>query len=155
MSGFCKTYSLITENHTKLLAESLAKIAQKGDIFLLKGDLGTGKTTFARFFIRSLMDESEQVPSPTFNIVQTYEGLNFDIWHFDLYRLESSRELEEIGLEDSFYGGVSLIEWPERLGNYAPKKYISLLFEGDGGKKTLTMTVVGDWKERIHHVKEI
>jgi tRNA threonylcarbamoyladenosine biosynthesis protein TsaE len=150
MSGFCKIYPLTTENHTKLLAESLAKIAKRGDIFLLKGDLGSGKTTFARFFIQFFLGKGEEVPSPTFTIVQAYLTNQFTIWHFDLYRLHDSRELGEIGLEDAFYTGVSLVEWPERLGMYEPKSSLSLSFENEGEKRKVTIRALQDWEKRLN-----
>lgn len=152
MLGFRKTYSLATENHTKLLAESLAKIAKKGDIFLLKGDLGSGKTTFSRFFIQSFLGEKEEVPSPTFTILQTYFAKEFVIWHLDLYRIKDSSELIELGVEDAFYEGVSLIEWPERLGSYKPKKFLSLLFNVEKDERTVTIDAFGEWDRRLNDV---
>lgn len=150
MSSFCKTYPLLTENHTKLLAESLAKIVKKGDIFLLRGDLGSGKTTFSRFFVQFFLGKKEEVPSPTFTLVQNYPTKDFIIWHFDLYRLEKTEELEELGLEDAFYTGVSLVEWPERLRYYAPKKFLSFFFEGEGKNRRVTLTASGEWEKRLN-----
>ncbi|HCI48648.1 MAG: tRNA (adenosine(37)-N6)-threonylcarbamoyltransferase complex ATPase subunit type 1 TsaE [Alphaproteobacteria bacterium RIFCSPHIGHO2_01_FULL_41_14] len=150
MPGFCKTYPLATENHTKLLAESLAKIAKKGDIFLLKGDLGAGKTMFVRCFIRFFLGERQEVPSPTFTMVQMYPTKDFMIWHLDLYRLKSPNELDEIGIEDAFYRGVSLVEWPERLENYKPKKFLFLLFENENNGRKVTVTSSEDWEKRLN-----
>ena len=150
MPGFCKTYPLTTENHTKLLAESLAKIAKKGDIFLLSGNLGAGKTTFARFFIQFFLGKGEEVLSPTFTIVQAYPTHLFTIWHFDLYRIENSNELEEIGWEDAFYTGVSLVEWPEKLGAREPKRFLSLFFENEREKRKVKISAVGDWERRLN-----
>jgi len=150
MLGFRKTYSLATENHTKLLAQSLAKIAKKGDIFLLKGDLGSGKTAFSRFFIQSFLGDQEEVPSPTFTILQTYFAKEFVIWHLDLYRIKDSSELIELGIEDALYGGVSLIEWPERLGVYKPKSFLSLLFDMEQEKRTVTIDAFGEWDKRLN-----
>lgn len=150
MLGFCKTYPLATENHTKLLAESLAKIAKKGDIFLLKGELGSGKTTFSRFFIRFFLRKKEEVPSPTFTVVQTYPTKEFMIWHLDLYRVKNLNELDEIGIEDAFYSGVCLVEWPERLGNYEPKKFLSLFFEHEENERKVKITAFGNWEERLN-----
>ena len=104
---------------TEYLAQRLAKIAQKGDVFLLYGTLGLGKSVFARAFIQSLTDAKE-VPSPTFTLVQTYVAENFDIYHFDLYRLKTPEEIWELNMEEALYGAVSLIEWPEKMGAYLP-----------------------------------
>lgn len=150
MLGFCKTHPLTTENHTKLLAESLAKIARRGDIFLLNGDIGAGKTAFARFFIQFFLGKEEEVPSPTFTIVQTYPTKEFMIWHLDLYRVKVSSELNEFDLEDAFHRGVSLIEWPEKLENYSLRNYLFLDFENEGGERKVKITMFGDWETRLN-----
>lgn len=149
MLGLRKIYSLATENHTKLLAESLAKIAKKGDIFLLKGDLGSGKTTLSRFFIQFFLGE-EEVPSPTFTILQTYSTRDFAISHLDLYRIKDPNEILELGIEDIFYGGISLIEWPEKLGHYKPKNFLSLSFEQQGDERRVTIDAFGEWEKRLN-----
>ena len=101
------------------IAKQMATIAQRGDVLLLEGTLGVGKTSFARAFIRHIgCNPNLVVPSPTFNIVQVYEKINPNIYHFDLYRIENSLELDEIGLEEAIINGVSLIEWPCRLHGY-------------------------------------
>lgn len=118
---------------TEDLAHKMALIAQKGDIFLLFGTLGMGKSVFARAFIQSLCDAKE-VPSPTFTLVQTYQAPLFDIYHFDLYRLKSPEEVWELNVEEAFFGAVSLIEWPEKMGAYMPRDCfkISITSEPNG-----------------------
>lgn len=114
-SWFCKN-----EEDTIALAQSLAAIAKKGDVFTLFGTLGVGKSVFSRGFIRYFCHD-EEVPSPTFTLLQMYPTEKFDIYHFDLYRIKSSEEIFEIGMEEAIYGAVSLIEWPEKMGGYLPK----------------------------------
>lgn len=111
-----------SEAETELIAAKLATTAKDGDIYLLSGALGAGKSVFARAFIRSLCGEHTEVPSPTFTLVQLYEHPRALLWHFDLYRLKSSDEIFEIGWEDALAGGIVLVEWPERLGLHKPKK---------------------------------
>jgi len=101
------------ETATAALAARIAAVAGAGDIIALKGELGTGKTAFARAFIRTCGNQDE-VPSPTFTLVQVYDAGPTAIWHFDLYRIRAAEEAWELGIEDAFIEGISLIEWPER-----------------------------------------
>lgn len=94
----------------------------------LEGDLGSGKTTFCRFLIQSLLGKPVTVTSPTFNLVQVYEGPQFPIWHFDLYRMEDAEEIFEVGLEEALSHGLLLIEWPNRAEAYLPTKRTTLSF---------------------------
>lgn len=116
-----------TEDETGVAAASLARRAVAGDVFLLQGPLGAGKSVFARAFIRALCGAGIDVPSPTFTLVQTYEA-NVPVWHFDLYRLQDPDEIFEIGWEEA-RGGIALIEWPERLGPYKPQTARTVLIE--------------------------
>lgn len=113
---------------TRALAEKIAAILQKGDVIALYGNLGVGKTTFARFLIQFLVPDIVEVPSPTFNLVQVYDVPLFPLWHFDFYRLEEPEEIMEIGFEEALVSGVSLIEWPEKIGRYLPSDRIELYF---------------------------
>jgi tRNA threonylcarbamoyl adenosine modification protein YjeE len=122
--------TLWSEDDTQHLANTIAQILQAGDILFLKGALGSGKTTFARYFIQSLSTkrEREEVPSPTFTLAQGYLDLSKPVWHFDLYRVESLDELSELGLEEAFATGISLIEWPEKLETLHLKPRLTLTF---------------------------
>ena len=122
-------YIIKTENDTKKLAENIAKNCHKGDIILLNGDLGAGKTFFSSCFINYFAETEarplENVISPTFNLVKTYKTSNFDIYHFDLYRLKHKDELYELDLQTAFEN-VSLIEWPELMLSFLPDNYIEI-----------------------------
>src|SRR5580692_7817201 len=107
------------ETATAALAARIAAVAAPADIIALKGDLGAGKTAFARAFIRACGNQDE-VPSPTFTLVQVYDARPTAIWHFDLYRIRAPEEAWELGIEDAFITGISLIEWPERLRALLP-----------------------------------
>ena len=104
-------------------AAALGKSLRCGDILLLEGHIGAGKSFFARSLIQSVQDIPEEVPSPTFMLVHTYDLQIGGIWHADLYRLSSHQEAVELGLEEAFETSISLIEWPDRLGDlsqYSP-----------------------------------
>lgn len=121
-NGRMPNYVTHNENETKDLAVKLAKSCRGGEIFLLHGTLGAGKSFFARAFIQALIGEDTDVPSPTFTLLQTYESSKGLISHFDLYRLQEPEEVFEIGWEDAVNGnGITLAEWPERALPYIPK----------------------------------
>jgi tRNA threonylcarbamoyladenosine biosynthesis protein TsaE len=111
---------------TMALAGKLAAVARPGDLIALHGTLGLGKTEFARAFIRRLAGSDEEVPSPTFTLVQSYETDRGTIWHFDLYRLTRPDEIRELGLEEALVDGITLIEWPERLGSALPARRLDV-----------------------------
>jgi len=141
---------LANENATAALAARIAAVARPGDIIALKGELGAGKTSFARAFIRS-RGGAEEVPSPTFTLVQVYELPGAAIWHFDCYRLRDPEEGWELGIEDAFHEGISLIEWPERLGSLLPARRleIALLPGGTPEARRVRVDAGPDWAERI------
>ncbi len=118
-----KTYS---QEQTCKFAAELAKGAQQGDVILLYGDLGMGKTVFCRSFIKELCGDNVEVPSPTFTIVQLYDYDGGCIWHFDLYRLSDPSEVYELGWEEALSEGIILVEWSERLGDMIPKGAIKV-----------------------------
>jgi tRNA threonylcarbamoyladenosine biosynthesis protein TsaE len=108
------------EAATAAIAREIAARARRGDVVLLFGPLGAGKTAFARAFIRArLGDAALEIPSPTFTLVQTYESPAGDIWHYDLWRVENAAALEELAWDEA-QAGIILVEWPERLGALAP-----------------------------------
>jgi tRNA threonylcarbamoyladenosine biosynthesis protein TsaE len=133
---------------TEALGRAAAKALRPGDAVCLWGPLGAGKTTLARGLIRALTRPDEEIPSPTFTLVQTYEGGAFPVAHFDLYRLSGPDEAEELGLDDALDDGAAIIEWPERLGARLPpdRLDISLTMEGDGRRARLERH--GAWKDR-------
>ena len=115
-----KSFLSDSEEQTAEIASKIAKKAKKGDVFALYGTLGAGKSVFARAFIK-VLTKAEDVPSPTFTLVQSYEAPDFEIYHFDLYRLKSEDEVFELGFEEAVFNGVCLIEWPEKAGCWLPK----------------------------------
>jgi tRNA threonylcarbamoyladenosine biosynthesis protein TsaE len=142
------------EEATAALAARIAALARPGDVIALEGELGAGKTTFARAFIRA-RGNAESVPSPTFTLVQVYETGGVPIWHFDAYRLRDPDEAWELGIEDAFRDGISLIEWPERLGTLLPGRRLWIALS-DAGPPNARRAMLdpgrdpgGDWAERL------
>lgn len=120
-----------SEKETRAFGEQLGKRAVPGSLYTLTGDLGTGKTVFTQGFARGL-GITEHVNSPTFTIVQEYDGGRLPFYHFDVYRIGDIEEMDEIGYEDYFYGnGVCLIEWAELIGELLPEQRIVVRIEKD------------------------
>lgn len=138
------------EKRTAQIAANFALLAKKGDVIALHGTLGMGKSVFARSFIQQLCG-TEEVPSPTFTLVQIYSAPDFEIYHYDLYRLKSPEEIFELGIEDAFYDGVCLVEWPEKMAGYAPRDMWHINIETDDeGRK---ITIFADNKDKIQRLE--
>ncbi|WP_373087872.1 tRNA (adenosine(37)-N6)-threonylcarbamoyltransferase complex ATPase subunit type 1 TsaE [Sneathiella sp.] len=118
-----------TLEDTSRLAATFAGTLAAGDVVALKGTLGAGKTAFARGVIGALLGLDTDVPSPTYNLLLTYETDGFALYHYDLYRLAEPEDAFELDIEDAFAGEVSLIEWPERLGRYLPPDHLRIEIE--------------------------
>ena len=154
-TGKILTIELPDEAATQALAVSLAKSVNNGEQLGLVGDLGTGKTVFARAFIRALCGSDTEVPSPTFTLLQTYNAEDGrELFHFDLYRLEDSSEALELNIDDAFADGISLIEWPERLGSLLPRTHLELaLSYGTAETHRQAIITAGDnWFKRLQEI---
>ena len=136
---------------TKALAIRIRENLQNGDIVLLKGEIGAGKSHFARSLIQAAMDTVEDVPSPTFTLVQTYDTIVGSIWHADLYRLSDQSEVFELGLIDAFGNDIVLIEWPDRLGYLEPQDALTVelvILENDK-REVIFSTSSCIWEARL------
>lgn len=133
------SYFSASEADTIELGRRLAEVAEKGDIFALFGTLGMGKSVLSRAFIQSFTGEID-VPSPTFTLLQTYETDKYDIYHFDLYRLKDPDEIFELGMEEAMYNGVCLIEWPEKMGGYLPKRAVRVELKPEKNGRRITFS---------------
>lgn len=142
------TLALADEAATQALGQALAHHLKGGDALCLTGPLGAGKSTLARALIRALTTPDEEVPSPTFTLVQFYETGAFPLAHFDLYRLSDPDEAYEIGLDEALDGGVALIEWPQRLEGRLPLNRLDIDIALDGNARRVTITPHGDFKGR-------
>lgn len=140
------TVLLPSADDTAQFAQHLAQRLRPGDCILLDGPIGAGKTHFARAAIQSVLDQPEDVPSPTFTLVQTYPGRHGEIWHCDLYRLGSAAEIDELGLLDAFDMAICLIEWPDRLGPLTPAHALHLTLASDRDSAD-TRHAMFDWSD--------
>ncbi len=144
---------LADEAATARLGAAVARELATGEAVCLTGPLGAGKSTLARGLIRALTKPDEDVPSPTFTLVQFYEGDGLALAHFDLYRLSRPDEAYEIGLDEALDAGAAVIEWPERLeGRLPPDRLdIELIVEGpaDTEYRRALLTPHGRWKGRL------
>lgn len=147
---------------TEALGAACAPHLRAGDVVFLSGPLGAGKTTLARGLITALIGETE-VASPTYALVHPYEAGDFEVWHCDLYRLESGAELVELGLDAALENGLLLIEWPQRLHNLgsvphglaaamAERLEIVLAPDGSGQGRTARLSGFGNWERRLHDI---
>jgi tRNA threonylcarbamoyl adenosine modification protein YjeE len=138
------------------LACRLAPLLGRGDVVALWGDLGAGKTAFARALLQVLAGREIEVPSPTFTLVQTYILSGLEIWHFDLYRLKQVDEIYELGFEDALSDGLTLIEWPERLGAALPRERLDIRFDDGTDTDHRTVTISGSlqWSSRIPNLAD-
>jgi hypothetical protein len=144
--GYSFTAALADEAATYRLMMDIAALIEPGDLITLSGDLGAGKTTFARALIRHLAgDESVEVPSPTFTLIQTYTLPRFALIHADLYRLSSQAELTELGFDDAPDGAVMVVEWPDRAAGQLPadRLDIELTLSPQDGESARNVCVTG------------
>jgi tRNA threonylcarbamoyladenosine biosynthesis protein TsaE len=145
---------LPNEAATVELASRLARVARRGDVLALWGGLGIGKTVFARAFVRTRCGPTQEVPSPTFTLVQSYESLPpfaGEIHHFDLYRLTAAEEAYALGIEEAFADGISLIEWPDRLEALLPARRLDVVLRRGNTPEArrVSLTGGGDWRQRL------
>ncbi|SNY91764.1 hypothetical protein SAMN04515647_2006 [Cohaesibacter sp. ES.047] len=148
-------FERLTEAASMALAADLARILKQGDVVALDGDLGAGKSTFARALLRAKADDPFlEVPSPTFTLVQTYDYEDFEISHFDLYRVGDFEELYEIGFEESWLTGAALVEWPERAKDLMPSDALWITIETteNVGERRLIMSGTPVWQQRLERL---
>lgn len=149
MKAHVRQIPLADEAATSRLAAAVAVLLRRGDTILLQGPIGAGKSAFARGVIRARLGRMEDVPSPTFTLVQTYEAPDGDIWHCDLYRLTHPDEVLELGLDDAFQTAICLIEWPDRLGRDAPQDALTLTFAARAQDHAVTIDAPPAWAARL------
>lgn len=132
-------FYLADEEAARRFGATLGHALRPGDTVLLDGPVGAGKSHIARAAIRALCGAATEVPSPTFTLVQTYDGPEGELWHADLYRLTGGHEVDELGLTEAMGRDIVLVEWPDRLGSRTPGNAmrLTLAVEGDGRRARL------------------
>ncbi|NOT42142.1 MAG: tRNA (adenosine(37)-N6)-threonylcarbamoyltransferase complex ATPase subunit type 1 TsaE [Alphaproteobacteria bacterium] len=149
IDSFYRSFDLQTEVGTAALGREIAGHLAAGDTVTLSGPLGAGKSVLARAIVRTFSPR-EEVPSPTFTLVQTYETQNFAIAHVDLYRVKALSELRELGLDEVLERGVLVIEWPDRMGLQLPDDRLDIMFEAvDGETRLMKLVGRGSWVARL------
>ena len=138
---------------TRNLANALAPLLRPGDIVTLEGSIGIGKTTFIRALLEAL-GCIEEVPSPTFNLLHTYELSSVTFWHFDLFRIERLPDVYELGIEDALENGICLIEWPKIMAKLLPTERLELEFFYQGEySRRVSLRGEEAWKQRLRKVE--
>ena len=148
---FFRSFDLETEADTAVLGREIAAHLAAGDTVTLSGPLGAGKTVLARAIVRAFLPR-EEVPSPTFTLVQSYDTQNFTISHADLYRVKAASEIRELGLDEALENGVLIIEWPDRMNDLLAEDRLDIMFEAtEGVGETRLMKLVGrgTWVARL------
>jgi tRNA threonylcarbamoyladenosine biosynthesis protein TsaE len=145
-------FRLNTEADTARFGAALGAVLERGEAVCLSGPLGAGKSVMARGLVRALCPAELDVPSPTFTLVQFYDGPQFSIAHFDLYRLTRADEAFEIGLEEALRDGAAVIEWAERLGHHLPPDRLDIELEVDGETRHARLSPHGVWEARAFDI---
>lgn len=149
------TKTLITLQDTQNIAEILAQNIQENNIITLSGDLGAGKTSFAKYFIHYLtQDVIDDIISPTFTLLQTYESAKGTIHHYDLYRLNNEEELYELGFEESIMNNICIIEWPEIASSFLPDTVIDIHIKLDYKNQQRSFSLSTDNNKIIKQLDE-
>jgi tRNA threonylcarbamoyladenosine biosynthesis protein TsaE len=143
-----RTVVLADEAATQGLGVAVARALRPGEAVCLSGPLGAGKSVLARSLVRALTTPQEEVPSPTFTLVQFYDGYGLSVAHFDLYRLASPDEAYEIGLDEALDHGAAVIEWPERLEGRLPPDRLDIEIALEGEARRARLTPHGAWEGR-------
>lgn len=155
MSAISKNfYALKTPEDTREFAAKLAGLCKIGDCILLYGEVGAGKTTFARGFIQAITGTQDEIVSPTFTLVQTYPlASGGAVWHCDLYRLKNKNEIFELGLDEAFESGIILVEWPEIAEAILPKNSLVVRLDMQGQGRSITLVYdSASWKDRLEKI---
>ena len=149
---FISSFNIQEENKTKIIAEEISKICQKGDVLAISGTMGIGKTTFIKYFIQKV-SKAKSVPSPSYNIILPYESKLYNIFHMDAWRLKNHNEALSLGITEMFDDAVFLIEWAEKIKVILPSNCLNLIIKNIKNKKFLEIEGNEVWNKRLKNIK--
>ena len=142
------TFNIHEEIKTRTIAQQLSNISKKGDVFGITGKMGSGKTTFIRYFIQKISKVSN-VPSPSYNIILPYDCNKSKVYHMDAWRLKNYNEALSLGITEMFDDTIFLIEWAEKIKTILPNNYLKLSIKNIKNKKVLELEGDEKWKIRL------
>ena len=145
-------FNIQAENNTKIIAEEISEICKKGDDLAISGDMGVGKTTFIRYFIKKI-SKAKIVPSPSYNIILPYETKHSTIFHMDAWRLKSHNEALTLGITEMFQDAIFLIEWAEKIKLILPNDCLKLSMKNIKNNKFIEIEGNEVWKKRLKNIK--
>ena len=146
------SFNIQKENKTKIIAEEISKICEKGDVLAITGSMGVGKTTFIKYFIQKI-SKAKSVPSPSYNIVLPYKSEISNIFHMDAWRLKSHNEALSLGITEMFEDGIFLIEWAEKIKVILPNNCLNLIIKNINNKKFIEIEGNEAWNKRLENIK--
>tara|TARA_X000000950_G_scaffold93614_1_gene117849 strand:+ start:6050 stop:6517 length:468 start_codon:yes stop_codon:yes gene_type:complete len=149
---FINSFNIQEENKTKVIAEEISKICEKGDVLAVSGNMGIGKTTFIRYFIQKI-SKAKSVPSPSYNIILPYKAKASNIFHMDAWRLKNHNEALSLGIIEMFDDAIFLIEWAEKIKVILPNNSLNLIIKDINNKKFLEIEGNEVWRKRLNNIK--
>ena len=151
---FINSFNIQEENKTKSIAEEISKICEKGDILAISGNMGVGKTTFIKYFIQNI-SKVKSVPSPSYNIILSYESRVSTIFHMDAWRLKNHNEALSLGITEMFEDAIFLIEWAEKIKVILPNNCLNLIIKNINNKKFIEIKGNEQWNKRLKNIKKL
>ena len=149
---FINSFNIQKENKTKIIAEEISKICEKGDVLAISGSMGVGKTTFIKYFIQKI-SKAKSVPSPSYNIILPYKSNISNIFHMDAWRLKSHNEALSLGITEMFEDAIFLIEWAEKIKLILPNNCLNLIIKNINNKKFIEIEGDERWNKRLKNIK--
>ena len=149
---FINSFNIQKENKTKIIAEEISKICDKGDVLAISGSMGIGKTTFIKYFIQKI-SKAKSVPSPSYNIILPYESEVSTIFHMDAWRLKNHNEALSLGITEMFEDAIFLIEWAEKIKVILPNNCLNLIIKNINNKKFIEIEGNEVWNKRLKYIK--